>query len=171
MSHYYDNDARAAIYSTAKLTEARRSGGTLADELGVLLSDVFTLALRAQAAHWNVTGENFHSLHAFFGMLYEDIDGSIDPLAENIRKLRAMPPARMSEFMALRTLDDGVTATDAATLLQDLASANDAVIEQLMDLFDRADKEREQGVADFLAGRIDMHQKWAWQIRAHRGAK
>ena len=170
MSHNYDNDARAAIKRTSTLTEARQAGNTLADELGVLLSDVVTLSFRAQAAHWNVVGPNFHALHHFFQVVYEDVDGSVDPLAENIRKLGALPPARMSEFMAKRTLTDGVTSTDEAALLQDLATANDSLMERLMDAFDRADKERQQGVADFIAGRIDMHQKWAWQIRALRGA-
>jgi DNA-binding ferritin-like protein len=29
-----------------------------------------------------------------------------------------------------------------------------------------ADNSREQGVANFLAERIDQHQKWHWQLKA-----
>jgi DNA-binding ferritin-like protein len=47
-----------------------------------------------------------------------------------------------------------------------LATANESVIKTLNDSFDKATKANEQGVADFISGRIDMHKKWAWQLRA-----
>jgi DNA-binding ferritin-like protein len=36
--------------------------------------------------------------------------------------------------------------------------------------FQLADACNEQGIADFLAGRIDMHGKWIWQLGATIGA-
>jgi hypothetical protein len=48
----------------------------------------------------------------------------------------------------------------------DLYCANSKVLDDYKEAFATADSMNEQGVADFLAGRIDMHQKWAWQLKA-----
>jgi len=47
-----------------------------------------------------------------------------------------------------------------------LLTANESVIKTLNDVFKKATKADQQGIADFISGRIDMHQKWAWQLRA-----
>jgi hypothetical protein len=38
------------------------------------------------------------------------------------------------------------------------------LIEELKSAFSLMDAANEQGVADFIAGRIDAHQKWSWQL-------
>ncbi len=38
----------------------------LANGLGTLLADTYTLYLKAQNFHWHVTGPHFHSLHLMF---------------------------------------------------------------------------------------------------------
>jgi DNA-binding ferritin-like protein len=40
------------------------------------------------------------------------------------------------------------------------------LIAKLKQAFNVANGENEQGVANFIAERIDMHQKWSWQLRA-----
>jgi DNA-binding ferritin-like protein len=47
-----------------------------------------------------------------------------------------------------------------------LLTANDSLLVSLKDTFEEAMKADEQGIANFLSERIDMHQKWAWQLRA-----
>ena len=47
-----------------------------------------------------------------------------------------------------------------------LLTANDALIKQLYDTFKNAGKENQQGILNFIADRIDMHEKWSWQLRS-----
>lgn len=143
---------------------------TLAQELKTALADVVTLNHRIQGFHWNVTGPDFAQYHELFAEIYEDVAGSVDPLAENIRKMGDFSPFRLIEFAQLRTLKEtDIESTAPADMVRDLLLANDMVIAQINRAFDAATRENEQGVADFLAGRDDMHKKWRWQLRATLG--
>jgi starvation-inducible DNA-binding protein len=112
-------------------------------------------------------GTHFSQFHKFFAMIYEDIDSSLDPLAENMRKLGAMAPFRLSEFMSLSSIEDANCGCDPLLMCADLHAANEVVLASLNDCFAAASAANQQGIADFIASRIDMHQKWAWQLKAH----
>jgi starvation-inducible DNA-binding protein len=47
----------------------------------------FSFYLKAHYFHWNVEGPDFKEYHDLFGVIYEEVYGSIDDFAENIRKL------------------------------------------------------------------------------------
>lgn len=135
----------------------------LADSLG----NAVVMSFKAQGHHWNVMGEDFSQFHDFFGKIYEDVYASIDPLAENMRKLGALAPFRLGEFAALSSIEEMECGCDWASMCSDLHAANAVMLNSLNDCFMAASAANQQGIADFIAGRIDMHQKWAWQLKAH----
>lgn len=51
------------------------------------LADAYTLYLKTQNFHWNVTGPEFYSLHLLFEKQYEEMAEEIDEIAERIRTL------------------------------------------------------------------------------------
>lgn len=55
---------------------------------------------------------------------------------------------------------------DWRTLVTSLYATNQCVLTSLNSAFQIANATNEQGVANFLAERIDNHQKWAWQLSA-----
>lgn len=139
----------------------------VSDALKGLLADVFIFYLKAHGYHWNVEGQDFSQYHGLFGDIYEDAYGSIDPIAENIRKLDEVAPFRMERLAKLAKIEDKAsTSNNAKALAKDLLAHNEKLLEQLKKAFDVANEENEQGIANFLAERIDMHQKWSWQLKA-----
>lgn len=161
---------RASVAITSK-EDAMPINQELGEELTELLSDTVTFYLRAHGAHWNVMGTDFAEYHALFASIYDDVYDSIDPLAENIRKIGLRAPFQMSEFMQLRTLSDGDITSDARTLALDLLAANDIVIRGIADAFECASECGEQGIANFLADRLDKHQTWRWQLSSSLGVE
>ena len=142
----------------------------LNEELTELLADVVSFYFRAHGAHWNVKGADFSEYHKLFLKIYEDVYESIDPIAENLRKLGSIAPFTLGSFMALRCLEDAPTILqDPIALANDLLVANDMILDELSDAFDCASMYNQQGVANFLAGRIDQHQFWKWQLTASLG--
>lgn len=135
--------------------------------LATCLSNSVVLFFKAQGHHWNVEGSDFSEFHNFFQEIYEDVYSAIDPLAENMRKLDSSAPFRLIEFARLTTLQDAEVGSDPMVMCRDLLVSNDEVIKHLDMLFDLSTKFNEQGIADFAAGRIDMHKKWRWQLKAH----
>lgn len=139
----------------------------VATALKSLLADVFIFYLKAHGYHWNVEGQDFSQYHGLFGEIYEDVYGSIDPIAENIRKLDDVAPFRMERLAKLAKIEDKASSSNnAKALAKDLLNHNEKLLEQLKKAFDVANEENEQGIANFLAERIDMHQKWSWQLKA-----
>jgi HK97 family phage prohead protease len=163
--------ARALSLMTSKEDAMALNEGTpeLSEELTELLADVVTFYLRAHGAHWNVVGTDFAEYHALFAAIYDDVYDSIDPLAENIRKIGVQAPFQMSQFMELRTISDGELSTDARVLALDLLTANEMVIRGIADAFNCATEYNEQGIANFLADRLDKHQMWRWQLSSSLG--
>jgi HK97 family phage prohead protease len=142
----------------------------LNEELAELLADVVSFYFRAHGAHWNVKGSDFSEYHKLFLKIYEDVYESIDPIAENLRKLGAIAPFTLPAFLALRTIEDApTTLQDPIALANDLLAANDMILDELSDVFDCASNYNQQGVANFIAGRIDQHQFWKWQLTASLG--
>ena len=142
----------------------------LNEELTELLADVVSFYFRAHGAHWNVRGADFSEYHKLFLKIYEDVYESIDPIAENLRKLGSLAPFTLGSFLALRSIDDAPTILqDPIALASDLLATNDMILDELSDAFDCATAYNQQGVANFLAGRIDQHQFWKWQLTASLG--
>ena len=135
--------------------------------LKVLLANTFFMYYKAHAYHWNVEGVHFSQYHDFFGDLYEEVYGAIDPTAEELRALDDYAPISIEELYNFKTIKEDTTRPETLTaMLTNLQAANDEVMASLNNLFKKASTANEQGLADFAAGRIDVHKKHGWMIRA-----
>lgn len=138
----------------------------LVEALKKLLGNEVVMYFKAHGHHWNVIGNDFSQFHDFFAEIYEDIYSSIDPTAEDIRKLGAPAPYRLVEFARASDIQDAQVGQNAMAMCKDLYDANDIMLNSLKMTFDIANESNEQGIANFIAERIDMHQKWRWQLNA-----
>ena len=138
----------------------------LINALATVLSDSVVLKYTFQGAHWNVTGQDFAQYHTFFGMLYEDVDGAIDVIAEDIRKLGAPAPSNLSDFLRLTNIPEASTGASVQELLKVCYESNEIIIVDINQAFALADAHNEQGIADDLAERDSMHKKWRWMMKA-----
>ena len=131
------------------------------------LANATVMYHRAHGFHWNVTGPDFPEWHEKFLEIYEDVYDSLDPMAENIRKVGSFAPFTLDELTAEATVSDGVIETyNSASLAADLLKTNNGVLASLNKCFQVATAHNQQGIANFIAERIDAHQKWAWQLSA-----
>jgi len=139
---------------------------TLIEMMKKVLADSFALYLKAANYHWNVEGMNFPQYHEFFGKLYEEVYGSIDSTAEEIRTLDAYAPASFARFSELTDIEDELTVPMAIEMANRLKADNEVVLASLNMAFKLANEFDKQGLADYLAGRIDAHNKHAWMLRS-----
>lgn len=134
--------------------------------LKIAFASEYSFYLKAQNYHWNVTGPFFVQLHDLFGKIYEEVGDSIDPFAENIRKANAFVPASFSRFSMLSQLQDETEIIDDGDMVTELLQDSDKMVKILKIVFDKATELGEDGLADFLAGRMDAHRKHSWMLRA-----
>lgn len=139
-----------------------------ATELRVVLANTFAFYFRAHVFHWNVTGILFHSLHQYFGSLYESLFAAIDPTAEQIRALDELAPASLTELLAPSTIEHSdATPGTVHEMISELLGHNALVLESLYKAHTAAEAENHDGVVNFIEGRIDAHAKIAWQLKSH----
>jgi starvation-inducible DNA-binding protein len=142
----------------------------LAQDLSCLLSSMAVYKFLAQGYHWNVRGADFNEYHEFFATLYEDAESTIDLVAESIRKVGYNAPFLLEDFLALSCLEVKPAGTDPASMSASLYYAHLDLKSALYKTFKCANEANEQGVADFIAGRIDTNDKWLWMLGAIIGA-
>ena len=138
----------------------------LADSLKILLATEYAFVIKAQQFHWNVEGSDFVQLHEFFGNVYEDVYGAIDPTAEYIRTLDEYTPGSFERYMELSIISGQTKIPRARLMIEELLANNGQMIELLNQCFAAAEQENQQGIANFIAERIDAHQKHAWMLRS-----
>lgn len=139
----------------------------LAEALAEVLSNTVVLGFKAQGHHWNVVGPDFTEYHMFFGKIYEDLFGAIDGIAENIRKCEMIAPHTLYQFSQLSTIDDVECGCNPQLMCQDLLAGNAATLASVLEAFAVANQENRQGIADDMAARAGMHEKWDWQLKSH----
>jgi starvation-inducible DNA-binding protein len=137
---------------------------SLVEALRNLLSDVVAFYLESHGAHWNVVGDDFAQYHELFGEIYSDVYESIDPLAENIRKLGAAAPFDLRDIANDPSVGSASGAVNPEDLCEELYASNSVILLKILSCFNLATSASEQGIANFLAERQDMHKKWAWQL-------
>jgi starvation-inducible DNA-binding protein len=133
----------------------------------VLMANTYVLYFKVHSFHWNVEGIHFTQYHDFLGDLYEDIHDSIDPIAEFLRKLDDYAPKSLDEMFKYKTLNEETAQiSDIREMLLKLLADNEEVIACLNKVFTLASSANKQGIADFVASRIDAHDKHSWFLRA-----
>ena len=138
----------------------------LSDNLKVLLASVNSLSIKAQNFHWNVEGPNFPQYHEFFGNFYEEVYSSVDRIAEYIRTLDSYAPGSLTRYAELTIIEDQVKIPRPNLMFAELLSDNGKMIDLLNGCFVSAEDENKQGIANFIAERLDAHEKHGWMLRS-----
>ena len=139
----------------------------LADTLKVLLATSYAFVIKAQNFHWNVEGPDFPEYHKFLGDLYSEVyDNAIDQTAEYVRTLQAYTPGSIERFAELSAIQGQTKVPRAELMFAELEQDNQKILEMWKQAFHVAEEADEQGIADFIAGRIDAHGKHGWMLRS-----
>lgn len=129
-----------------------------------LLASTFSLYLKAHNYHWNVTGPNFAQYHDFFGDFYEEVHGSVDTTAEEIRKMGAFAPGSLSRYTELSMVEDELAIPEAAMMFRRLSRDNKVVLGLLYQAVGLAEQENRRGLVNYLEDRISTHEKHQWML-------
>ena len=139
----------------------------LADALKTLLATEYAFSIKAQLFHWNVEGPDFAQLHEFFGNLYEEVyNNSIDKTAEYIRTLDEYAPGSFERFNELSQIQGQTKIPRARLMIEELLADNMTLINLLNDCFAVAEQENNQGIANFIAERLDAQAKHGWMLKS-----
>ena len=139
----------------------------LADALKTLLATAYAFSIKTQNFHWNIEGADFTQYHKFLDELYSEVyENSIDRLAEMIRQLDSYAPGSLVRFSELSQIEDQTKIPRAELMFQELFADNAKLRDMYKEAFHIAEDADEQGIANFIAERIDAHGKHNWMLRS-----
>ena len=134
--------------------------------LKIAFASEFSFYLKAHYFHWNVEGSDFKQYHELFGDIYEEVYGSIDTFAENIRKAGGYTPGSFERFSMLSKIEDETNIPAALDMAAQLLADSEKMAKLYGMVFQISEKYGEIGISDFLASRQDAHRKHSWMLRA-----
>lgn len=146
------------------ITEKDRA--EIANGLGHLLADTYSLYLKTHNFHWNVTGPMFQTLHLMFETQYNELALAVDLIAERIRSLGFNAPGTYKEFMQLTSIKENIGVPKAEEMIRLLVEGQETVVRTARSIFPVVEKATDEATADLLTQRIQLHEKMAWMLRS-----
>ena len=139
----------------------------LADDLKTLLASEYAFAIKSQYFHWNVEGSHFRSYHKFFEELYLEIsENAIDQIAEYIRTLDTYTAGSCERFSELSVIQGQLKVPRAMIMMEELLEDNYKLESILKQSFESAQAEKNRGIENFIAERLDAHAKHRWMLKS-----
>jgi starvation-inducible DNA-binding protein len=134
--------------------------------LKTVLADSYTLYLKTQSYHWNVTGPNFKSLHLMFEEQYNDLFIAVDLIAERIRSLGQKAPGTFSTYLEITNIKEGKEDLDANSMVKELAKDQEVIANSLTKTLKSASEVGDEVTVGIVTNRIEIHQKNAWMLNS-----
>ena len=131
-------------------------------------SSEFSYYLKAHGFHWNLVDKDFPQYHNFFGDIYSEVYGSIDDFAEKIRTLQVQVPASLVGIQSYTKIEDCTDdpAPSKDEMVAELLDDSETMIALLKEAFNLCNLYGKYGFENFLAERIDAHEKHSWMLRS-----
>ena len=137
----------------------------LQEKLSVVLADTYVTLMLTQKLHWHVTGNSFYSIHTMTQMQYEEMQESIDEIAEHMRTLGYEAPSGMKRYSALTTIeehDHTLSTSDAS--LEHLIEAHGKVRASISAVIRIAQEHEDLATEDIMVERLRAHDKHVWLL-------
>ncbi|MEM6671082.1 MAG: DNA starvation/stationary phase protection protein [Pseudomonadota bacterium] len=139
----------------------------IVDGLTQSLAEVSVETMKAQNFHWNVTGMAFGPLHALFQEIYEDHFTAQDDIGERIKALGAHTEGRQSAYLKRSAIKESDGRGSDKDMIAELVADQETISATLRALASLADKHGDVVTNDMAIGRAQVHDKFAWLLRAH----
>jgi starvation-inducible DNA-binding protein len=131
--------------------------------LNGLVADTFALYVKTKNFHWHVSGPHFRDYHLLLDEQAEQLQGSIDILAERARKVGGITIRSIGQIAKLqRVKDNDQDYVPALNMLCELMNDNKAQIKHMRDAHEVADKHEDVATASLLENFIDEAEKRCW---------
>jgi starvation-inducible DNA-binding protein len=131
--------------------------------LNALLADTFALYVKTKNFHWHVSGPHFYSYHLLLDEQATQIEGSIDVLAERVRKIGGNTIRSIGHIAKLQRIKDNdeeyVTPLD---MLLELMNDNKAHVANLRKAHDIADEYKDSATTSVIENFIDDAERRSW---------
>ncbi|SDW28927.1 Dps family protein [Roseicitreum antarcticum] len=141
----------------------------ICEALNQCVAETTVSTMLSQNFHWNVTGMSFGALHDLFQKIYEDHFVAQDDLAERVKALGGHAEGQLALMLKRSKVAEHDGNASAEVMVETLAKAQDTIAATLAGTAAIAEEHGDLLTQDLAIARGQVHEKFAWLLRAHLG--
>jgi starvation-inducible DNA-binding protein len=135
----------------------------MTEVLNGLVADAFALFVKCKNFHWHVAGPHFRDYHLLFDEHAEQILGSIDILAERVRRIGGTTIRSIGHIGEFQTIPDNeADFIPAVEMIKNLLADNLHMAERQREAMELAEEQRDHPTGNLLQEMLDATEKRIW---------
>ena len=134
--------------------------------LNELLADLNVFYRKLQNYHWNVEGKDFFTTHAKLEELYNEINKSIDEIAEHILILGGQPLGTLKDYLEISTIKEAENKkVKSDEVYNNLITDFGELLKKSIQIKEEADKQNEYSTSSLIDEYILVYGKYIWMLK------
>lgn len=138
----------------------------LEQSLNELLADLNVFYRKLQNYHWNAQGKDFFRTHEKLEELYNEVNESIDEIAEHILILKGQPLGTLKDYLATSTIQEAENKkVKSDEIYNNLINDYETLLKKSIEIKQEADKENDYATSALIDNYILSYGKHLWMLR------
>lgn len=138
----------------------------LEQNLNELLADLNVFYRKLQNYHWNAQGKDFFRTHEKLEELYNEVNESIDEIAEHILILGGQPLGTLKDYLAVSTIQEAENKkVKSDEIYSNLITDFEKLLKKSTEIKEEADKENDYATSALIDDYILSYGKHLWMLR------
>ena len=138
----------------------------LEQSLNEFLADLNVFYRKLQNYHWNAQGKDFFRTHEKLEELYNEVNESIDEIAEHILILGGQPLGTLKDYLATSTIQEAENKkVKSDEIYRNLITDFETLLKKSTEIKEEADKENDYATSALIDDYILSYGKHLWMLR------
>ena len=138
----------------------------LEQSLNEFLADLNVFYRKLQNYHWNAQGKDFFRTHEKLEELYNEINESIDEIAEHILILGGQPLGTLKDYLAPSTIQEAENKkVKSDEIYSNLITDFETLLKKSTEIKEEADKENDYATSALIDDYILNYGKHLWMLK------
>ena len=139
---------------------------SLEQYLNEFLADLNVFYRKLQNYHWNAQGKDFFRTHEKLEELYNEVNESIDEIAEHILILGGQPLGTLKDYLATSTIQEAENKkVKSDEIYSNLIKDFETLLKKSTEIKEEADKENDYATSGLIDDYILNYGKHLWMLK------
>lgn len=135
-------------------------------KLNQFLADLTILSKKVQNYHWNIQGKSFFSVHAKLDEVYENLNDTIDEIAERLLALNKRPISNYKGYLEISNIKEADSvAISIEDALKSLFNDIEYMLVKAKEIKEFTDDNKDYGTSAMIDNFIIEYEKLSWMLR------
>ena len=139
---------------------------SLEQTLNEFLADLNVFYRKLQNYHWNAQGKDFFRTHEKLEELYNEVNESIDEIAEHILILGGQPLGTLKDYLAVSTIQEAEDKkVKSDEIYRNLITDFETLLKKSTEIKEEADKHNDYATSALIDDYILSYGKHLWMLK------